>query len=143
MPPFSIAGKQLGADDERDLFPAALRLVGEARPLAVMLENVRGLAGARFGEYRGRILAKLHHLGYEPHWQVLNASEFGVPPATAAGRDARGGVIRAAAARDAGVEWTTTVPCRRRPHRTPCAGRLVVRRTDAVVMRGAPRTSRS
>jgi DNA (cytosine-5)-methyltransferase 1 len=26
-PPFSIAGKQLGADDERDLFPHALRLM--------------------------------------------------------------------------------------------------------------------
>lgn len=28
-PPFSIAGKQLGSDDERDLFPEALRLVRE------------------------------------------------------------------------------------------------------------------
>src|SRR5437667_7477072 len=27
-PPFSIAGKQLGPDDERDLFPTALRLIG-------------------------------------------------------------------------------------------------------------------
>jgi DNA (cytosine-5)-methyltransferase 1 len=26
-PPFTVAGKQLGADDERDLFPEALRLV--------------------------------------------------------------------------------------------------------------------
>lgn len=40
-PPFSIAGKQLGADDERDLFPEALRLVEEARPEAVLLENVK------------------------------------------------------------------------------------------------------
>jgi DNA (cytosine-5)-methyltransferase 1 len=39
-PPFSIAGKQLGADDERDLFPQALRLVQECEPAAVMLENV-------------------------------------------------------------------------------------------------------
>ena len=30
-PPFSMAGKQLGADDERDLFPEALRLVREDR----------------------------------------------------------------------------------------------------------------
>jgi DNA (cytosine-5)-methyltransferase 1 len=78
-PPFSIAGKQLGEDDDRDLFPAALRLVAETKPAAVMLENVRGLAGARFGEYRQRILAELYRMGYEPHWQVLNASEFGVP----------------------------------------------------------------
>ena len=78
-PPFSIAGKQLGADDERDLFPTALRLVAEAKPAAVLLENVRGLAGSRFGDYRERILVKLHRLGYEPQWQVLNASEFSVP----------------------------------------------------------------
>src|SRR5580693_1764788 len=51
-PPFSIAGKQLGADDERDLFPRALRLVEECEPAAVMLENVRGLSTARFAGYR-------------------------------------------------------------------------------------------
>ena len=43
-PPFSIAGKQLGAGDERDLFPHALRLTAETGPRAVLLENVRGLA---------------------------------------------------------------------------------------------------
>jgi DNA (cytosine-5)-methyltransferase 1 len=78
-PPFSIAGKQLGADDERDLFPQALRLVQEAEPAAVMLENVRGLSGARFAGYREQVLARLSELGYEADWQVLNASEFGVP----------------------------------------------------------------
>src|SRR3972149_7917306 len=41
-PPFSIAGKQLGENDERDLFPEALRLIRRIRPRAVMLENVRG-----------------------------------------------------------------------------------------------------
>src|SRR5579862_4183887 len=49
-PPFSIAGKQLGHDDERDLFPQALRLVEEAQPRAVLLENVRGLAASRFDD---------------------------------------------------------------------------------------------
>jgi DNA (cytosine-5)-methyltransferase 1 len=78
-PPFSIAGKQLGADDERDLFPQALRLVEESEPTAVMLENVRGLATARFARYREQVLDRLHELGYETEWQVLNASEFGVP----------------------------------------------------------------
>jgi len=78
-PPFSIAGKQLGADDERDLFPQALRLVEECEPAAVMLENVRGLATARFARYREQVLARLHELDYRTDWQVLNASEFGVP----------------------------------------------------------------
>lgn len=78
-PPFSIAGKQLGEDDERDLFPEALRLVEEAQPKAVMLENVRGLSTAKFQTYRNSIRTRLAELGYESDWQVLNASEFGVP----------------------------------------------------------------
>jgi DNA (cytosine-5)-methyltransferase 1 len=78
-PPFSIAGKQLGADDERDLFPQALRLVEDCEPAAVMLENVRGLSTARFAPYREQVLARLAELGYQADWQVLNASEFGVP----------------------------------------------------------------
>lgn len=79
-PPFSVAGKQLGADDERDLFPQALRLIAECEPDAVMLENVRGLSTARFDSYRAQVLTVLRdELGYEADWQVLNASEFGVP----------------------------------------------------------------
>lgn len=78
-PPFSMAGKQLGADDERDLFPEALRLVGEALPEAVMLENVRGFASPRFAEYRRQLLDHLCTLGYDATWNVLNASSFGVP----------------------------------------------------------------
>ena len=78
-PPFSIAGKQLGADDERDLFPQALRLVEEIEPEAVMLENVKGLATARFKDYRKQITDRLEDLGYEWDWQVLNSSEMGVP----------------------------------------------------------------
>jgi DNA (cytosine-5)-methyltransferase 1 len=78
-PPFSIAGKQLGADDERDLFPQALRLVEEIGPDAVMLENVRGLAGKRFDGYRQQVLDRLAELGYLADWRVLNACDFGVP----------------------------------------------------------------
>lgn len=45
-PPFSVAGKQLGKRDERNLFPAMIRLVDEIRPRAVMIENVRGFLDA-------------------------------------------------------------------------------------------------
>jgi DNA (cytosine-5)-methyltransferase 1 len=78
-PPFSVAGRQLGEDDERDLFPEALRLIAEARPTAVMLENVRGLSTAKFEPYRKLIRGRLAALGYSSDWQVLNASQFGVP----------------------------------------------------------------
>ena len=78
-PPFSKAGKQLGNDDERDLFPEAIRLVDEIRPQAVMLENVRGLLDAVFDDYRMKIIEDLKKLGYEAEWRLLNASDFGVP----------------------------------------------------------------
>jgi DNA (cytosine-5)-methyltransferase 1 len=77
-PPFSKAGKQLGADDERDLFPEAIRLVDECRPQAVMLENVRGLLDAVFEDYRNKVESQLKKLGYVPGWKLLNASDFGV-----------------------------------------------------------------
>lgn len=78
-PPFSIAGKQLGDADERDMFPQALRLVAEARPAAVMLENVAGFASSRFDDYRRKLMRNLGRLGYEGEWHLLNASWFGVP----------------------------------------------------------------
>jgi DNA (cytosine-5)-methyltransferase 1 len=78
-PPFSIAGKQLGSDDDRDLFPQALRLITQARPRAVLLENVRGLAAGRFSEYRAQVVDRLHGLGYRTWWNVVQASDHGVP----------------------------------------------------------------
>ena len=39
-PPFSVAGKQLGPDDERDMFPAALEIVAKSKPRAVLLNGV-------------------------------------------------------------------------------------------------------
>lgn len=78
-PPFSKAGKQLGDDDERDLFPEALRLVTECKPQAVMLENVRGLLDSVFDDYRAKLIADLKKLGYIAEWRLINASDFGVP----------------------------------------------------------------
>lgn len=77
-PPFSKAGKQLGADDDRDMFPEAIRLVDECRPQAVMLENVRGLLDAVFDDYRNKVEKQLKALGYVPGWRLLSASDFGV-----------------------------------------------------------------
>lgn len=77
-PPFSKAGRQLGADDERDLFPKAIELVDEIRPRAVMLENVRGLLDAVFDTYRNNVEKQLIALGYTPGWRLLNASDYGV-----------------------------------------------------------------
>lgn len=79
-PPFSLAGKQEGRDDERDLFPTMLKLVEQIDPSAVMIENVRGLLQEKFKPYRDEILQELKALGYVPMvWGKFQASEFGVP----------------------------------------------------------------
>ncbi|MFF0592575.1 DNA cytosine methyltransferase [Streptomyces antibioticus] len=78
-PPFSIAGKQLGSSDERDLFAWAIELCGRIRPKALLLENVRGLSANRFSGYRQAVLDKLHEFGYIASWKLLHASDFGVP----------------------------------------------------------------
>ena len=77
-PPFSIAGKQRGADDERDLFPAGLRVVDEVRPKAVMIENVRGILAPAFEPYRESITSRLGSMGYVTQWRLFNAADFGV-----------------------------------------------------------------
>lgn len=77
-PPFSVAGKQLGEQDDRNLFPAALRLIDEIRPRAIMIENVRGFLSAVFEDYRNNLRRQLEKLDYRTEWRLLNASDFGV-----------------------------------------------------------------
>lgn len=78
-PPFSVASKQLGENDERDLFPEAIRLIREIKPRAVMLENVRGFLDSKFIEYREYILRSIRSLGYKVYIKLLNACDYAVP----------------------------------------------------------------
>lgn len=78
-PPFSVAGRQLGKEDERDLFPQMLRLIGEIHPRIAMIENVKGLLDSKFDTYRTWIFECMETLGYTHHIRLLNSSDFGVP----------------------------------------------------------------
>ncbi|MER5851724.1 DNA (cytosine-5-)-methyltransferase [Streptomyces sp. NPDC002012] len=78
-PPFSLAGQQLGAADERDLFPAVLELSARLKPRAVLIENVKGILQAKFDIYRADVLQRLEALGYVTSWRLLRACDFGVP----------------------------------------------------------------
>jgi len=77
-PPFSVAGKQLGDQDERNLFPAALRLINEIQPKFVLIENVRGFLDKTFEEYRAFLRRQLFNLGYLADWKLLHSSDYGV-----------------------------------------------------------------
>lgn len=76
--PFSVSGKRLGAFDIRDMVPEFVRAVKEARPSAFLMENVAGLAGARFNRYLSEQVYLLHSLGYTVFSKVLCAADYGV-----------------------------------------------------------------
>ncbi len=78
-PPFSIAGKQLGADDERDLFPFMLKIAKKTQPRALLIENVRGILTPRFTKFREQINSVLNTQGFDVFWAGFNAADFGVP----------------------------------------------------------------
>jgi len=127
-PPFSVAGKQLGSSDDRDLFPQAIRLVDECRPRAVMLENVRGFLDAVFEDYRRRLKEQLRKLGYMTDWRLLNASDFGVP-------QLRPRVVVVALSKGAAAHFSWPEPL---PHNPPNVGEVLYDLMAENGWRGAP-----
>lgn len=78
-PPFSHAGKQLGSEDDRNLFPATVEIIRKVKPRAIMIENVRGILDPKFVDFRNSFSRQIEVLGYIGQWQLLNACDFGVP----------------------------------------------------------------
>jgi len=73
--PFSVAGKQKGADDERNMWPATATVVGIVKPRFVLLENVPGVR-----TYLPVVVRDLRRLGYEVSRPlVLGADDVGAP----------------------------------------------------------------
>jgi len=77
--PYSIAGKQEGARDRRDLLTAAICLAIELQPRAILLETTPFLLTSKFVAVREDVEAELKHLGYAWEWKILDAQHFGVP----------------------------------------------------------------
>jgi DNA (cytosine-5)-methyltransferase 1 len=93
--PFSVAGKQAGADDPRNMWPATIEAVKIIKPKYCFFENVRGLLGAStecsadgWGvaetstdniRYFGTILSDLSNCGYDARWKVISTAEVGGP----------------------------------------------------------------
>lgn len=105
--PFSMAGKALGYNDTRDMFPQAVRAIKERTPKAFMFENVKGLLRPMFSDYFEFILKQLTYpeyelqgndwmqdlnalreidktakyggLKYNVQYKLLNAADYGIP----------------------------------------------------------------
>lgn len=73
--PSSVAGKRLGTEDERWMWPHVLRIVREVGPSFVFLENVRGLFSTGFRE----VLHGLADAGFAAEWGVFSAEGVGAP----------------------------------------------------------------
>ncbi len=68
-----LRGKRSG------LFHDFARLIGEARPRIVLLENVAGLLSSHRGRDFSTVIGTLAEFGYSVGWRVLNSKNFGVP----------------------------------------------------------------
>lgn len=106
--PFSIGGKHLGHEDERNMYPEVVRAIKEIQPKAIIFENVRGLLRTGFANYFSYIIHQLRfpdisrregeewfehlsrlekiytsgrHSGlhYNVVWECRNSADFGVP----------------------------------------------------------------
>jgi DNA (cytosine-5)-methyltransferase 1 len=74
--PFSVAGRNRGEDDERNMWPEVIRAIRALQPGFAFLENVPGLLNHG---YFGRILGDLAEAGYDAEWTTLRASDIGAP----------------------------------------------------------------
>ena len=78
--PHSIAGLRAGVEDQRNLWPDTVRVLGEVRPGYVLLENA-GIQLRKGNEpaYAYTVLAELAGLGYDSEWGIVSAQAAGAP----------------------------------------------------------------
>jgi len=77
--PYSAAGKRLGKEDERHLWPHMLRAIREIEPTFVVGENVRGLTNWNGGVVFEEVCTDLESCGYEVQPILLPACAVGAP----------------------------------------------------------------
>jgi DNA (cytosine-5)-methyltransferase 1 len=77
--PYSSAGKRLGKEDERHLWPEMLRAIREISPRFVVGENVRGLTNWNGGMVFDEVCAELENLGYQVAPVIIPACAVGAP----------------------------------------------------------------
>lgn len=77
--PFSLGGKAQAHNDQRDMFPEAVRAVLEVMPEVFVFENVKGLLRKSFSQYFNYIILQLtypsivkpRNMTWEQHWEIL------------------------------------------------------------------------
>lgn len=76
---WSIAGKNLGFDDDRgQLWNDTIFLLNQSKPKAFIFENVKGLVDPRNKEALTHILERIKEAGYYANYHVINSHDYGV-----------------------------------------------------------------
>jgi DNA (cytosine-5)-methyltransferase 1 len=129
--PFSLGGKHQAHQDNRDMFPYAIRAIEKLAPKAFVFENVKGLLRSTFSDYfdyivlrltypgfsaapdaswqehlsRLRKVSSLPYLGvkYDVKYKLLNAADYGIP-------QTRERVVIVGIRTDSGKEWVFPEP---------------------------------
>jgi site-specific DNA-cytosine methylase len=73
--PFSAAGKRLGTEDPRHLWPYILDHIKAIRPVRCFFENVEGHISLGLRE----VIGDLEGAGYQATWGIFSAAEVGAP----------------------------------------------------------------
>lgn len=77
---WSIAGKNLGFDDDRgQLWNDTIYLLNQSKPKAFIFENVKGLIDPRNKEALSYILERIKEAGYYAKYYLINSYDYGVP----------------------------------------------------------------
>lgn len=75
----SLSGPRKFDDPRNKLYLSYIRLVNEIRPRAFVIENVPGLVSLFGGQIKDSIINKFTEMGYKVKYQILCASDYGVP----------------------------------------------------------------
>ena len=77
---WSVAGKQLGLEDERGkLFLKYIEMMEAKRPKFFVIENVKGLLDSVFNDIFVMFLTRLDKAGYNVKWKLLDAVNYRIP----------------------------------------------------------------
>ena len=76
---FSLAGRNLGKDDPRNLWPEAIRCVRECIPTHFLFENSANMCGPSHLPYLKSIIAEFESMGFTVTTHKVDAADYGVP----------------------------------------------------------------
>ena len=77
---FSIMGDKNSSDPRNELFKSYVTLIKDLHPKCFVFENVKGLSTMYRGQFLEELINDFAACGYDIHFKIINAFDYGVPP---------------------------------------------------------------